>query len=410
MSSRKLADWINAYMQFTEKTESPRMYRLWTGISVVAAALQRKCFVPWGTLTFYPNLYVVLVGPSGVRKGTALDPGHDILDEIHVNIAAEATSYPGLVRRLAKSKKEDIDVVTRLPLTHCSMTIFSHEFTVFLGYQNKELMSALCDWYDCRKKWDYDTKDKLLRDEIHGVWVNMVAGTTPLLINTSLPQDAVGSGLTARIIFVTEFVKGKSISKPFQTPEEMSLKITLIEDLDKASLMSGPFAYTENFINAWDKWYNVADSSPPPFTDDKFAGYFSRRATHIMKLSMVMSASRDNEMVLEEGDFHRALKILEATEVKMPRTFIGYGKSDIGDLMPRIMGYIEVRKDDKILVRDIVEAFYADADKDTIDRTLLSLDYIKYINLHHHEAGDYVEFRKPGKGDKRFGYMSLEEE
>ena len=409
MSERKLADWINAYMQFTEKTESPRMYRLWTGISVVAAALQRKCFVPWGTLTFYPNLYVILVGPSGVRKGTALDPGHDILEEIHVNIAAEATSRQALIRRLADSKAETIDKVSGLPLTHCSMTVFSHEFTVFLGYQNKELMSDLCDWYDCRKKWIYDTKN-MGTDEINGVWVNIVGGTTPDLINTSLPQDAVGSGLTARIIFVTEFVKGKSISKPFQTPQEMALKITLINDLDKLSMMSGPFAYTENFINTWDKWYTINDNSPPPFNDDKFAGYFSRRATHVMKLSMVMSASRDNETVLEEQDLLRAIKILEATEVKMPRTFLGYGKSDISDLMPRLMGYIEVKKDENILIRKIVEEFYADADKDTVERALLSLEYIKYIDLHWEKDGDYVTFREPKKGDKRFGYMSLEEE
>ena len=63
MKDRILDSWIDNYLIYTDNSEPPRMFRLWSAISVIAAVLQRKCKLPWGTLTFYPNLYTVLVGP-----------------------------------------------------------------------------------------------------------------------------------------------------------------------------------------------------------------------------------------------------------------------------------------------------------------------------------------------------------
>ena len=80
---RKLPNWIDAFMLYTHNTEPPTLFRKWTAISCIAAAMQRKCVVEWGTsLTFYPNLFIVLVGPSATGKGTAMNPGLDIISEL----------------------------------------------------------------------------------------------------------------------------------------------------------------------------------------------------------------------------------------------------------------------------------------------------------------------------------------
>src|SRR4030066_746896 len=93
-SNRCLGDWISGFMQYTENSEPPTLFKKWTAISCIAAALQRKVRVEWGTaLTFYPNFYVVLVGPSATGKGTAMNPGLGILNEVPaVRMTAQATS------------------------------------------------------------------------------------------------------------------------------------------------------------------------------------------------------------------------------------------------------------------------------------------------------------------------------
>ena len=80
--ARLVDDWIDKYLVYSSNTEPPAMFHLWTAISVISSVLQRKCYFPWGTLTFYPNMYVVLVGPPAARKGTAMNIGKKILDDM----------------------------------------------------------------------------------------------------------------------------------------------------------------------------------------------------------------------------------------------------------------------------------------------------------------------------------------
>ncbi|MFI5422740.1 MAG: hypothetical protein ACHQWH_02215, partial [Nitrososphaerales archaeon] len=64
-------------------------------MSVIAGALQRRVYLKWGLgQIIYPNLYVVLIGPSGrTRKGVALGIAKDILRQISgISIAPESSS------------------------------------------------------------------------------------------------------------------------------------------------------------------------------------------------------------------------------------------------------------------------------------------------------------------------------
>ena len=395
VSSRHLPDWIEAWMEFTENTETHDIFRLWTAISVVASAMQRKCYVDWGTsLIFYPNMYIILVGPSGCHKGTAMNPGLDILEDLgKVKIAAQATSLQALIRRLKDTNYQDQDSVTGKMQFHSSMTIYSKEFTVFLGYHNRELMSALCDWYDCDKKWKYETIARKV-EEVIGVWVNLFGATTPALIQSSLPLDAIGGGLTSRIIYVSEGQTNKMVIMPMQTEKEKKLREYLLHDLDKMSCLSGRFRYTDNFVEKWTD-FRIHDRANPPFVDYRFGGYMSRRPTHIMKLSMIMSAARgdrDMDLVLTGSDLDRAVAILTETEKKMQSVFSGVGRSDISDLIEKMMSFLLMSKTSEVPVFQIASHFRSDMDKLTMDRVFATLEAMNFCRVCHRPgADDYVK-------------------
>ena len=391
--NRKLDDWITSFMQFTENTEPPKLFRFWTAISIIASALQRKCFVQWGSsLLFYPNLYIVLVGPSGVRKGTAMNPGLDLIEDIgKIKVAAQATSLQALIRRLKETNYQDPDLNTGKMQFHSSMTIFSKEFTVFLGYHNRELMSALCDWYDCDRRWIYETISRK-KEEIVGVWVNLFGATTPALIRSSMPMDAIGGGLTSRIIYIYEEKMEKMVLLPMETEEEKKLRKLLLHDLDKITILSGQFSYTNRFLDLWSDWRVKADKHPP-FYDDRFEGYTSRRANHIMKLSMIMSVSRgsdEQQMTLTYADLDRAIKVLEEAELKMEGVFKGVGRSDIADILHRVMTYLKLSKTNEVPVWQLAQSFKGDMDKFIMDRVLNTLESMKVAKVIHRPQADDV--------------------
>lgn len=381
--SRKLDDWLDSYIEYTENSEPPELFHIWTAISTVAAALQRKCTLNWGHLRFYPNMYIVICAPSGkARKGTAMGYGKDMLSRLEVKMAAESITREALVREILKAKDSIINPDSGAITFHSSITIYAPELVVFLGYNQQQLMMDLTDWYDCghgpEGRWTYRTKN-MGTDEIIGVWVNMIGATTPDLLRSCLSMDAVGGGLTSRIIFVFEEDKRKSCPTPFLTKESIMLGEQLYCDLEHIHMMSGEFRYTKQFVDLWTEWY-IRNDSKQIFNEPHLAPYVERRPVHVMKLSMILNACRTDEMVITDYDLSRAIKLLERTELKMPNTFSGIGKSPHAEVLSKIM--TEIGLAGEMTVEELQRMFYHDADAKVLDMiiaTLVNMGFVRRV-------------------------------
>lgn len=381
--NRTLPDWIDAWMLLTENSEPPVLFRKWAGISTIASALQRKVRVELGiSLKFYPNFYIVLVGPSATGKGTAMKYASDIISQVpQIRLAAQATSLQSLIRRMKETNLTDVNFETGDQQFHSSLTIFSNEFTVFLGYHNNEMIAALCDWFDCHERWTYDTikRDK---EEIVGVWVNILAGTTPESLQASLPMSSIGTGLTSRIIFVYEEKHSKLVILP---SEDLKLQQCLVQDLEQVSMMSGVMSYTKDALEIYSDW--CFDSlKNPPFYDKRFDGYCGRRRNHLWSLAMVCNASRGGDMIISSGDVQRSINLLNEVEVKMSLTFKGIGRSDIADLINDAIVFVENMEMPDVPMWQFARHFEGNMDRFTMERTLYTLEVSNYIKI----------IRKPG--------------
>lgn len=371
--ARRLNDWINNYLVYTEDSEPPTSFKEWCAVSVIAAALQRKCWLSWGSIPFFPNLYIVLTAPAGkARKGTAMAPARKFLEALELPMAAEAVTREALIRTLKESEQMTPMDGERPPCIHSSLTVFSPELTVFLGYNNVQLMSDLTDWFDCSSKWVYRTKTAGV-DEINGVFLNLIGATTPDLIRSTLPLDAIGGGLTSRMIFVYEEKKGKIVPFPFLSPEQEGLGNDLRYDIELIHNLKGKFTVTKPFLELWGDWY-VAQEGKSPFgysASRAFDGYIERRPTQILKLSMIMNASRTDSMQIDEEDLSRAIALLERAEKKMPKVFGGVGLSQQSNLTYKIIETICIHEG--ITLSDLIKRFIYDGSQEEITNILNTL-------------------------------------
>src|SRR5580765_4183188 len=74
---------LELYIKYTAKQESPQAFHLWVGITILASALGRKCFINRGYYRLYPNLFTIVVaGSARCRKSTAISIGIRLLDGI----------------------------------------------------------------------------------------------------------------------------------------------------------------------------------------------------------------------------------------------------------------------------------------------------------------------------------------
>lgn len=338
---RKLSNWIDSYMQYTDNSEPPILYRKWCAISAIAAAMRRKCWLPWAAdMTLYPNMYVILVGPPAARKGTAMSPAERLLRDAGLSFVANSITKEALIRVL-KGAETVTNLTDGTIARHSSLTVFSKELVVFVGQSNYGLLGNLTDWFDCPDDWSYMTKNQG-SDFVKGVWINLIGATTPELIRSSLPIEALGGGFNSRCIFVYEEKKGKVVPLPTERPEERELRIDLLEDLYHITEMSGNFAVSMEFLNMWERYYIASQTEEifPPNALQYFGGYIERRGVHALKLSMIMNAARTDDMFLVEDDLAAALNLLKQTEKKMPRTFAGMGKGSDAETYIKMLRFI----------------------------------------------------------------------
>lgn len=323
--SRHFEDWLEDYMLYSQNTEPPKLYHLWSGLSAIASCLQRKCFLPWGHDVIYPNMYVVLVGPPGGRKGTAMKIAKSLVQELHVPLSSDClgsvqTLHKELMDSTQTWRTKDGEI-----LEHRSLNVWSEEFQVFLGENNPQLISNLTDLYDSPKRWNYSTLKRGVED-VSNCWLNMIGAITPRLLQNKLTQDAVGGGLVSRLVFVVGYGKEKSVPMPFLSKEELRLKDMLIEDLAKIKNLSGEFSMSQRAAQMYVDWY-TDPASEQALDSDKFVGYNARRALHLRKLLMIVcAADGKHDKIITERHFQKSLAILQLTEREMPNAFFGVGR------------------------------------------------------------------------------------
>lgn len=375
---RKFPDFLSAYLKYSAKSEPPQSYHIWTCLSVIGAALQRKVYLRWGFKTLYPNIYVVLIGPSGCRKGTAMNIGKDLLQEINgILMASESTTREALIRDMKDGVNTFTDASDGILKWHSSVTVFSEELSVFLGQQNIKFLADLTDWFDASDQWTYRTKGSGT-DKLVGVCVNILGATAPDWLRSILPQEAFGGGFTSRVIFVVEDGKKQVVADPRIPDEVLRMRPDLVHDLEVINSMTGEMVFSEEAMAIYAPWYEQQSKSPA-IKDPHFAGYCERRAIHALKLSMIVSASRSSERVITDSDFKRALALLEAVEPKMPRAFLGLGRAKYSEMTAQIFEYMKRSK--RASQADILNKFDLDLDEYTLQLIMKTLSARKVIEM-----------------------------
>lgn len=361
--ARVLEDFITAYLKYTEGTEPPTQYHLWCAISAISSSLERKVWMRWGTETVFPNQYIILIGASGkCRKGVAFAILQDLVREVGVVTSAESITREALIRDIKESNNTfgDPDGGT---VYHCSVSSYQEELSIFLGQADVRFLADLTDWYNCKPDWTYRTKN-MGTDKIQNICFNMVGGTAPDWLVSIIPQEAIGGGFTARCIFVVEEEKSKLVARP-KLPDA-DLRKALINDLEQIHILCGEMKFNKEAEDTYAHWYEFL-AAKTGVKDPKFDSYNERRATHIKKLCMVMSASRGDDRIINKHDFDRALKILEYTEKKMAKVFSGLGEARYAKSTTLVLDYIMKSPMGVCKASDILKHFNRDVDSYTLD-------------------------------------------
>jgi uncharacterized protein DUF3987 len=320
--TRKLPNWIQGYLTYTAESESPEEYHLWVAISAIAGAMRRQSFFNYEYFIVYPNMYVILVGPAGrCKKSTAMRIGRGMLSGVEgIKFTTDSVTRERLIQDLSQAKNAD---------GHSSMTAYSSEFATLLTSSGMDMVVFLTDIYDSPMLWEHSSKTGGT-NKIVAPYLNLIGGTTPDWIAKAMPLDTVGIGLTSRIVFVYQDTPRIKPPFPKLNASQKALHPMLIEDLAKISTIRGEYLWESvEAEKEYEKWYEGRLANPNPSGDPRLNGYFERKPVHLIKLMMILAASKNDNLKLTFDDFHAALALFEQVEVKMPKVFANVGKNPL---------------------------------------------------------------------------------
>lgn len=318
---------MEGFERYLADAESPASFITWGALYTIAAALGRRAYFRRGHSAIFPNQYVVLVGPSGCRKSDPVVLAQRLLRHLGVDMIPETITRQALYRHMGKQACHWKDPDGFASGEQCPVTGIYEELAVFLGEHDLKFLADLTNWYDCRDKWTYESKHQGT-DEIVGVCFNMLGAMAPDWLPGIIPNTAVGGGFTSRVIFVVEHQKRKTVADPdVVSAQDDDLFERLCQDLERIQALQGRFSFTAPAKEAYMAWYTEQDALGGGIKDPRFGGYNSRRATHLIKIGMLVSAARGDTKEIELADFERARALLEAAEARMPGAFSLMGLS-----------------------------------------------------------------------------------
>lgn len=339
---KRKGNWLDLLRQFSRETESPVSFWLWSGISTIASALQRKVWLPFGMDAIYPNQYIFLIGPPATRKANPIKFSRKILDAVGVDVGVDSQSKRSLTQDLAELAKTRFYNYEGRVVPMAPLSLVSPELSTLFHLDINAIVEALTDIYDNSDKWDYKTSGSG-KDVLRNVCLNVFAATTPSWFMNNMPPAAIGDGFTSRVVVVYEEERAHWVPLP---PEpDWELYKVLMAELKKIKRLVGPFTWDPKALEMHNKWYRSLKGRMLRVHDERLHSFVGRIQGHMLKTAMALRVAYSNELVLTTDDIQLAVELLEEVLDAAPKAFTVLGGNDFAKVTHIILRQVATLKE-----------------------------------------------------------------
>lgn len=343
--------WLGDYMRYTDRQESPGSYHFWVGVTILAATLQRKVWLSKGIYEVYPNLYTILIGPSGkCRKSRAMRLGTDLLESYDwANVMADKTTPEALLAALHVGTPafQKVDSTAQAgpsininPNPDSCGLVAASELAVFVSKQNYNsgMVGLLTTLYDCPPSFKYLTRNKR-PIVLKNIAVSLLGASTPEWLATNLPADSFEGGFMSRVIYVVRHRRDRNFAMPTdpEKGEQDKLKAG-IESIHNN--VSGEIRLDKEASNWFSEWYASVESLP--VSDTSLLGFVERKPDTILKLAIILAVSLGHSTITA-NDLRRSHAIVTWTQERMFTAFSHVDLSPLGVLQKKIIELLQAR-------------------------------------------------------------------
>jgi hypothetical protein len=311
-------DFIDTFQAWVGDTEVPKVYFKWASIALVASSLANRVWVSKRVgardVRVWPNLYILLLGPSGNGKSMACDASLSIMRQ--ADYAERLNLYPGKITAPAMYDEMRPGVPGSKGFKPWRSLIWLVNDELANDVGNKEhadlLIKSLTEMYTCHPFIDSTRTNGTVKLDYPYI-VNWFACTTAEWLVKTLDRDAILGGFFARVITIRADYTGKRIFEGVQPKNHAEQEAWLVQQVGGYLKIEGEFKRTIEAREREERWYNERDL---PKASDKEGAGWRREHDLLIKLSLVHAVARGSTGTIDLVDMEWGIDLLyEATQV-----------------------------------------------------------------------------------------------
>lgn len=341
--------WFAKYLEWAQEHEAPAQFHFGAALTACAAGLGRQPLLDWGGDPTYPNLYTLLLGPSGARKSSAISRAVRLVGYgLESNVLPVEGSHQGFA--LALSARQ---TATGL---WADGFIVSRELSVLLRKDKyKEAMVQwLTDWFDCPDEWDRAIVAG--GPVLHNVCVSLLGASNLPWLRTLPEESTTGGFLPRHLLFEAE---GRRHRKAFPRFSE-KLGAELVASLQKcAGTIPETITFDQDALRYVEHWYeNEMRVEYAAETSERVRYWLDRKQAMVFKVAMVWQlvdgGPRD---VLVREWLEKARGAVDLCDASVKSVYGQMGTTKDGEATQAVLSYLQ-RRGGKATERALIKAMW----------------------------------------------------
>jgi uncharacterized protein DUF3987 len=275
---------ISRYLRFMSTQETAHAYDMWCALWCISCACGRATYVARPRAPVYLNMYVVLVGDSGIpRKSTSVNMALRLVRELFAD-----SEQPAIIDAMVTAERLDELLHEQTKKFGSSQIIVGvSELAAFVGAQAymNTMPVTLTDLYDCPTHRVGGTVSRGVSEQ-KDVWISMLSGSTPVWLLRTVNPRIVEGGFSSRCMFVISNEPKQSIPWPSEEDNDYdrSQLMDALRDIRDGARARGPIRIVDTALAAFSEWYTTREHSTDPYKQS----FEAREDAHVLRIAALL--------------------------------------------------------------------------------------------------------------------------
>jgi len=413
----KNISWIQDLIEEHSAVETPESWIYWSLMCCISAAAANAYTLRTlkGNLLYYPNLYVILMGESGLGKGFPVNLSKRLVQETNsTRVIAGRSSIQAIIKELATTRSEQGKAI----LTDSRGFIVNGELSTAI-IQDPDSLTILTDLYD--RNYNSNWTNLLKGDgaeKLKNPYITCLFGSSPAHFYDSIPQANIEGGYIGRNLVIYEEKRSKDVdlldSEKESVDEDRFTNYIVPKYIphlikiaaNRARLI--PDDAARQTFNTWRKEWRNEQSKYNDRT-----GFVNRVPDHVLKVSMCLALARyEHNTTIIEDDIREAITKITSLIYASEKAASGGGLDPLAQQTKKVLDYLIAAEENQLLRKDLLIRGHLDYDGMVLDKiidTLMEMGWCRrqkmgiginsdwLLILHGEPKDNLLRFRTQGR-------------